>query len=316
MDKTPVYSVDLPKKELQELKEELESAASLKQLAADPYWPKWNTPWWKMLLLWELKEVSNIPPKTTEALMDSVEKTYIDFFPLTEEELPKDIDPYRNIICHCALGSLYQLLHSLKAPVDERFPWMRPWFIKYQLPDGGLNCDEEVYTRETPRSSFLSTLPCLEAVLFSLSKAKAEERLFLEKGAKYLLSRKLCRSLSKGNRLIDENWLRPTFPRYYQYDALRGLRFIVFWAHKTDNKIPVDSVREVIESLLKQCDARLYPFAQEGTMEQKPDGSWFWSDEASLFPLLQKVQGPIARAVLTNELRETLALLLEKNLLS
>ena len=47
---------------------------------------------------------------------------------------------------------------------DRVFPWMRPWFPQYQLADGGLNCDERVYTRETPRSSFLSTLPPLEAV--------------------------------------------------------------------------------------------------------------------------------------------------------
>src|SRR3569832_2520219 len=30
----------------------LESDRALEMIAADPYWPKWTGPWWRMLFLW------------------------------------------------------------------------------------------------------------------------------------------------------------------------------------------------------------------------------------------------------------------------
>jgi hypothetical protein len=39
---------------------------------------------------------------------------------------------------------------------------MRPWLRQYQLPDGGLNCDEAACVKSL-KSSMVSTLPPLEA---------------------------------------------------------------------------------------------------------------------------------------------------------
>ena len=295
---------------------DLAKETSLKQLATDPYWPKWNTPWWKMLLLCEMGAAQSIPQSTIEALCTSVEKTYLDFFPLVEEELPQGIDPYRNIVCHCALGCLYQMLHLTKTKVDERFPWMRPWFLKYQLPDGGLNCDEAVYTKERPHSSFLSTLPCLEAVLFTRANSELtqEEISFLDKGAQYLLKRELCCSISKGC-LISKQWLKATFPRYYFYDVLRGLRFIAQWSKKLQREVPEESVSRAIKALLdsRREDGLLavycYPFVEEGSLVEAYD-KWTWCKKAATFPLLDKVpkSDEIAQ-LLTEELSEALTIL-------
>ena len=305
-----------PQEWVKTLSADLAKESSLEQLAADPYWPKWNTPWWKMLLLYEMGAAQSIPQAAIEALCASVEKTHLDFFPLVEEELPKGIDPYRNIVCHCALGCLYQMLHFASANVDELFPWMRPWFIKYQLADGGLNCDEEVYTRETPRSSFLSTVPCLEAILYTRqsSELTKEEISFLDKGAQYLLKRELCCSISKGC-LISKQWLKATFPRYYFYDVLRGLRFIAQWSQKLQRVVPEESVSRAINGLMshRREDGLLatfqYPFVEEGTLVEKED-SWSWCDEAATFPLLDKVprSDEIAQ-LLTEQLREALAIM-------
>src|SRR6185369_16599912 len=122
---------------------------------------------------------------------------------------------------HCQLGCVFQVLVACGVDVDARLPWIRPWFLRYQLPDGGLNCDEEAYTKATPRSSIVSTLPPLEAILLGTKRAftPGEEK-FLDRGARYLLDRRLWRSVSKGGAVIDESWRRVAFPRFYFYDLL------------------------------------------------------------------------------------------------
>ena len=319
----PHIELQQPEDWVSALCDQLENERSVEQLAADPYWPKWDSPWWKMLLLYELGASAHIPQESLQALCSSVERTYLTFFPLVEEELPKGIDPYRNIICHCALGCLYQMLHSANIDVDERFPWMRPWFMKYQLPDGGLNCDEGVYTRETPRSSFLSTLPCLEAILFTREddELSDEERSFLDKGAQYLLQRELCYSISKG-QLISKDWLRPIFPRYYFYDVLRGLRFISKWSAKCHREVPISAIERAVEGLLESRDGnghiglRTYPYGQEGTLQltrPNSDGSennWSWVDEAPVFTELDEISTSEKSAfLLTAQFREALMVL-------
>lgn len=89
---------------------------------------------------------------------------YLPFFPLLESELPAGIDPYRQILCHCALGTAMQILQAGGRDPWQDWPWLGEWLSRYQLPDGGYNCDEAVYT-QSQRSSLVSTLPVLEALL-------------------------------------------------------------------------------------------------------------------------------------------------------
>jgi len=283
-----------PEEAVAELVDSLRSAASLASLARDPYWPKWDTPWWKLLLLLELGRADAAPRAAVDALADAVERTYLTSFPLTEAELPEGVDPYRNIVCHCALGSVYRMLHAMGIPVDERFPWMRRWFATYQLPDGGLNCDEQVYGRTEPHSSFLSTLPPLEAVLGTRRPDELNEvdREFLERGVAYLLRRKLCRSVSKGGRVIDERWLAPSFPRFYDYDVLRGLALVTAWAAAVERPLPSSAMVEAVQAVGRTLDDggavrnRGREFVAEGSLRHDGDGPWTFRREASAFAVL------------------------------
>ena len=111
---------------------------------------------------------------------------------------------------------MYRVLAACGVEVDREVPRLRPWCLEYQLPDGGLNCDEAVYTKEVPHSSVVSTLPPLEAVLFDSPNALTEEEAgFVDRGAAYLLERRLFRSVSKAGAVIDSDWLDPCFPRFY-----------------------------------------------------------------------------------------------------
>jgi len=144
----------------------LGSDEARRSLALDPYWPKWHSPWWHMLLLEELGEARAIPSSTVAALIASMD-SQLHFFPVRPEELP-GADPELEIFifCHCALGNIARLLTACGVELERSLPWVRPWFRRYQMADGGLNCDGSAYlaTGECP-SSMVATIAPLEALL-------------------------------------------------------------------------------------------------------------------------------------------------------
>ncbi len=276
----------------------LDSAGALATLAEDPYWPKWDGPWWRMLLLHEMGSASDIPRPVVDALIEGLSKKVYPFFPIRPEEIPPGADPYRSFPCHCQLGCVYQVLSACGVDVDARLPWIRPWFLRWQLPDGGLNCDEAAYTKAVPRSSVVSTLPALEAVLLWTKRPfTAAEEKFLDAGARYLIERKLWRSISKGGAPIDESWQKLTFPRFYHYDLLRGLTFLGRWSAKRGVPLPGEAVAEATRIIESQLDAegRLAPGRRpfEGAKTRLRDASGAWvKGESRTFALLDAVSAP------------------------
>ena len=168
---------------------------------------------------------------------------------------------------------------------------MRQWFLRYQLPDGGLNCDEKAYTKPVPKSSIVTTLPCLEAVLFCRNRELTrEETAFLDKGAAYLLRHKLFRKASSGE-IIDKDWLEVRFPRFYKYDFLRGFYFLAKWRQQSGFIIPDELADEVEELVLRQMTAeglvlRRYNLFDKRSYNHGADGVWAWG-EASEFNLMK-----------------------------
>ncbi len=302
---------------LEETRRALASPAALESLAADPYWPKWESPWWRMLLLYEMGRAGDIPRPAVEALVEGLATHYLPTFPLRPEEIPPGKDPQRHVACHCALGCAAQLLAGCGVDVDARLPWIRPWFLRWQLPDGGLNCDEAAYARPVPRSSVVSTLPPLEAVLLRTPRAfTPAEAAFLDRGAEYLVARRLWRSLSRGGAPIDPAWADPCFPRYYFYDLLRGLRFLVRWAQRRQRPLPRAAMEEAAASIAARVDpeGRLAPGRRpwEGARGPRRDAAGTWRDgePARTFPLLEALSAPGSPSpILTREWAEVRAAL-------
>ncbi len=271
----------------------LSSREALQSIERDPYWPKWNSPWWHMLLLHEMGLAKKIPEVAILKMTGVLKSHYLPVFSKKEEEVPKGTDPYRNIACLCAVGSIYQVLFDCGLDVDSELPWMRPWFVEYQLPDGGLNCDEEAYTKSSPKSSIVSTLPCLEAVLFCVQKDLASEEIrFLDKGGAYLLKQKLFRRVSTGE-VIDKDWLEIRFPRFYEYDYLRGFYFLAKWRERSGFAIPDEMVDEVEDLVSRQwtdegIQLKRYNFFDKRSYNPNANGSWVWGD-ATEFDLMKAV---------------------------
>lgn len=286
--------------ELQNSISYLKSDIARKTVEADAYWPKWNSPWWHMLLLHEMGETHQIPKQIVESYIATLKQIPLKIFPIHPHDMPEGVDPYRGSPCHCQVGNVYQVLAKFGVDVDQELTWMRPWFLKYQMADGGLNCDNDSYLvkDETP-SSMVGTIAAFEAVLLYTPRPwTSEEKIFLNRGAEFLTKRKLLLgSETKHNaseRESAKNWSKLCFPRYYLYDVLRGLNALTLWAEKTGQSLPYSSVQEALNLIQKQFsngDVRIgrRSFEGTGTILQNESGEWIRRQPASFFPLLNKV---------------------------
>ena len=290
----------------------LGSAKARASLACDPYYPKWNSPWWHMTLLFELDRADAIPKEAAEAMLAAIETKYLRFFPTVREPLPPDKDPHRDAPCHCGLGNIYQTLAACGLDLDARAPWMRAWFLRYQLPDGGLNCDDKAYTKGTA-SSVRSTLPALEAVLRASRPFTLLEEDFLDRGAEYLIERRLvCRR--RDGRVMDESFLKIGFPRFYDYDVLRGLSFLAAWSRARRKPVPRDAIGGALSALSARFPDGVIRVEKAGLVSEKSlvlsaDGIWS-GGAATSFPLLDSVRRVGAEsAVLTRRWAEVRSIL-------
>jgi hypothetical protein len=290
-------------RELDETVAFLESDRALEMIAADPYWPKWSGPWWRMVILWELGEHARIPERVVRAMVKSVDGL-LHFFPFHESEVPVGMDPARFIGCHCALGCMDQVLTACGVDVDRELPWFEPWFERYQMRDGGLNCDESAYlvTDECP-SSMVATVPALEAML------RRGRSPFVDRAADFLRDRELVHGSptrhNAAERTSAQQWPLATFPRFYFYDVLRGAtalhRYAALVADPAREPSPA-LVRSLAPDGIVRVGRRAWDTA--GTWDRDASGGWVRLPLAHRFPLLEAVsQIGAASDVLTREWR-------------
>jgi hypothetical protein len=231
----------------------LGSDAALRSIASDTYWPKWHSPWWHMLLLYELGEARRIPARTVTAMVDGLNALPLKIFPIHPEDAP-GANLLRDCACHCALGCVVRVLAACGVDVDAALPWIKPWFSRYQMADGGLSCDDAAYRvqGECP-SSMVGTIAPFEAM--TLGAWTPEQAAFLDRGAGFLFERRLMLGSSSAHnaeeREVQARWLAPCFPRFYFYDVVRGLAALVAWAERSGRELPRAAVAGVVEHLVR-----------------------------------------------------------------
>jgi hypothetical protein len=267
----------------------LGSDAARRSIEADTYWPKWDSPWWHMLLLFELGEARRIPPRIVELMVQGLDALPLHIFPIKPEDAPPGTDPHRDSSCHCALGSMHQVLTACGVAVNDALPWVEPWFARYQMQDGGASCDNDAYLADECASSMVGTIGGFEAMLVRGPSP------FLDRAAGFLIERRLMRgSPSRCNaaeRDAAPSWLLPCFPRFYFYDVLRGLTALVRWAVAFERSLPVDAVAEVVTHLAAAFPDGVIRVRRRGidraakTLAQV-DGAWVRGQPSSMFPLL------------------------------
>ena len=243
---------------------------------------KWDGPWWHMATLFEMGESRKVPRAAAERALELLKRGAWPRFVITAEDAPgSEADRAKMDCCHCELGVFYMVLSSCGFEVDRDLPWIRPWFLEHQLPDGGLNCEPSAYGGSR-KSSVVSTLPPLEAVLFFTRREyTAAEAEFLDEGARYLIEHRLVCSKKDGT-VINEEWLKPFFPRFFEYDILRGMYFLAEWSRRRGKGLPGDLIEEGLHRIGRYTGKSGVVIGRRVNDE---NGGW----NGRSFPLLQSV---------------------------
>jgi hypothetical protein len=178
--------------------------------------------------------------KQARKMIDRVDKRLV-FKPLKNRPfLRGETEP-------CINGRILSIGAYFEKPNDA----LAKQLLSEQLEDGGWNCEAQEESPKRPlsrRSSFHTTICVLEGLLDyeragrkSAAVTKARKR-----AEKYLLERGMFRSLRTGE-VIDERWLRFSFPTFWHYDVLRGLDYLRNAEIKPDSR-----VKEAIEIVMQR----------------------------------------------------------------
>jgi hypothetical protein len=147
----------------------------------------------------------------------------------------------------CINGRILGIGSYFKKPNDA----LANKLLGQQLEDGGWNCEAVLPSAKRPksrRSSFHTTICVLEGLLEYERAGRKNRRPVTKarkKGEDYLLERRMCRSLRTGE-IIDERWLRFSFPTFWHYDVLRGLDYLRNAGIKPDSRVS-EAIKAVIE---------------------------------------------------------------------
>jgi len=147
----------------------------------------------------------------------------------------------------CINGRILALGSYFKEPNDA----LARQLLREQLEDGGWNCEAVEPSAKRPksrRSSFHTTICVLEGLL-AYERAGRKSAVIMKarnRAENYLLERRMFRSLRTGE-VIDERWLRFSFPTFWHYDVLRGLDYLRNAGIKPDSR-----VSEAIEIVIKR----------------------------------------------------------------
>jgi hypothetical protein len=262
-------------------------------IEADIYWPKWSSPWWHMLLLCELELAHRIPRRIVDLMVAGLNALPLHIFPITDDDSPPGTDGWRDSSCHCAVGNIHRVLTACGVEVARDVPWIEPWFVRYQMQDGGANCDSSAYLVDECASSMVATIAPFEAML------QVNATAYLDRAASFLIERRLVAGSPSQHNAVERDaapsWLLPSFPRFYFYDVLRGLSALVRWAVAYDRSLPVSAVVGVVEHLSRSYPdgvVRLQRRSFEGVRTlARVEGVWTPRQPASVFPLLDAVSG-------------------------
>jgi hypothetical protein len=243
---------------------------------------KWSGPWWQMAMFCEMKTPERIPDSTAAKALALLKQSTWTRFVIAEGDKPRsDEDRAKMGCCHCELAVFFMILFARGYDMDAETPWIRQWFLTHQLPDGGLNCSAKAYSN-SGKSSVVSTLPPLEALLrFTRREFTDREKAFLDEGARYLIEHRLCR-VKGSDEIINRDWLKPIFPRFFEYDVLRGMSYLVDWAERRQQPMPVEILQEGLCLLEESIDDQQVRIGAQVFGER---GRW----QSDSFPLLDLV---------------------------
>ncbi len=245
------------------------SDQAYEMIERDVYWPKWEHPWWAILALAETGNLEQVPQGLMMELLNCADRQYIHVFPVRPEDAPEDINGYTEVMCFCFLGSLLKVASLMELDFFAYVPWAKDWFTRYQLPDGGYNCDEVAYL-ESGKSSLVSTVPMLEGML-AYQRFMNDDSLFepqAKKAYDYLVKHNVFMS-SAGKEIEGVEWDKLMFPRFYEFDFLRSLEAVLDYGISRNVEIPEKSIKEAVRLLNQKIEDKIFFSEKQWLREEK-----------------------------------------------
>jgi len=255
--------------ELSEVGALIQSEKALLMIERDVYWPKWDSPWWYILLLEETGRLAEVPVEAFKELLTCADRQYLKVFPVREEDVDGPVNGHTEVMCFCFLGGLMKVASKLDFDVFAHVPWAKNWLSRYQLPDGGYNCDESAYTG-SGKSSVVSTTVMLEGMIEYAKFTNDIESYAanMQKAVSYLLKHQVYMSTA-GKEISDTNWDKIIFPRFYEYDFSRGLEAIFDFLLLTGKKVRGVAIERALGMLRQKTDSGLAHSEKQWLSEEK-----------------------------------------------
>lgn len=295
--------------DLTEIKEILASEQASMMIERDVYWPKWDSPWWYFQLLEETDRLADVPVETFKELLVCADRQYLHLFPVKEGDAPEDVNGFTEVLCFCFLGSLMRLASKVDFDVFAWLPWAKDWIRRYQLPDGGYNCDEAVYTG-SGKGSLISTTVMLEGMLAYVKYAGNYDEFGknIERAVSYLLKHHIFMS-SKGEPIEGTDWDKVIFPRFYEFDFSRGLEVVLDFVLQTGKKVRRNNMEKAIALLKQKIDAGVNHSEKQWMSEEKTisyliEAPVLFKEMANMPLVMKKLNSNAENSFVINRMKE------------
>ncbi len=220
--------------------------------AEEPYWPKWKASVWQLILLAELGLRGSHPQvrKGCEHFLNIAGSQNRSWPPPDSA----DVSTSWGLWEPCVTGNMARTLTVFGYDEDPVVKDMFEWLVRYQLPDGGWNCETGEWGKEVCHSSFMSTIEPLWA-FSSLPRGLWPKggRDAVDRAVEFMLMHRLFKS-DKTGKVIHEEWTKLHFPLFYFYDILHGLRVLSALGYVDDER-----TKDALNLLLSK---------------RLPDGTW------------------------------------------
>jgi len=148
----------------------------------------------------------------------------------------------------CLTGNMVAALIRIGYREDPRVGKALEWLVKIQNKDGGWLCPYWKAHIKDKHGCFYGTICPLEA--FSELKKEnltKEMKETIKKGAEFLLMHRLFKADHHSYKVINQSWLKLSFPWFYGYNILRGLDVLTKLGYVKDERL-----NDAVEILLQK----------------------------------------------------------------
>ncbi|MDH5783064.1 MAG: hypothetical protein OEZ35_05305 [Candidatus Bathyarchaeota archaeon] len=233
---------------------------------ANPYHPKYKSSYWQIMILGQLgidrsdERVRKACEYAFQFQLDeggfsssTPERALKEYEWLHEKgkKLPSPNEWASSMVFEhqysCLTGNMAAALTRIGYVNDSRVKKALEWLVKIQNKDGGWLCPYwRAHVKDT-HGCFYGTICSLEAFSeIPRRNLTKEMKQTIERGGEFLLMHCLFKANHHGYKVINQSWLKLSFPWFYRYNILRGLDVLTKLGYIKDERLS-DAVQLLLQ---------------------------------------------------------------------